>query len=127
VRGALRLVEVFGAALLVEEMEQLAQYLIDTLPIAASRRRPRCTDALLVQLPTYLERVMGGSRDMLVLLPLPTICVRYVAIHVVEGTLLLLNLSSDKQANWWRCTVNHDVGGALVAQNVYALPARLLG
>ncbi|MGD9843403.1 MAG: hypothetical protein AB7U99_10990, partial [Steroidobacteraceae bacterium] len=102
VRGALRLVEVFGAALLVEEMEQLAQYLIDN--IAEQRHLAEGLDALMramVQLPTYLERVMGGGRDMaLILLPLLN-DLRAVRGHPLlsEGTLLLLNLSSDKQAN----------------------------
>lgn len=102
VRGALRLVEVFGAALLVEEMEQLAQYLIDH--IDQKRHLPEGLDALMrsmVQLPTYLERVMGGGRDMaLVLLPLLN-DLRAVRGNPLlsEGTLLLLNLSSDKQAN----------------------------
>ncbi len=102
VRGALRLVEVFGAALLVEEMEQLAQYLIDN--IAEQRHLAEGLDALMramVQLPTYLERVMGGSRDMaLVLLPLLN-DLRAVRGNPLlsEGTLLLLNLSSDKQAS----------------------------
>ena len=61
-------------------------------------------DALMramVQLPTYLERVMSGGRDMaLVLLPLlnDLRAVRGQAL-LSEGTLLLLNLSSDQQAN----------------------------
>jgi chemosensory pili system protein ChpA (sensor histidine kinase/response regulator) len=102
VRGALRLVEVFGAALLVEEMEQLAQYLVDN--IAEQRHLAEGLDALMramVQLPTYLERVIGGGRDMaLILLPLLN-DLRAVRGHALlsEGTLLLLNLSSDKQAN----------------------------
>ncbi|HEX2584284.1 MAG TPA: Hpt domain-containing protein [Steroidobacteraceae bacterium] len=102
VRGALRLVEVFGAALLVEEMEQLAQYLIDN--IGQKRHLPEGLDALMrsmVQLPTYLERVMGGGRDMaLVLLPLLN-DLRAVRGNPLlsEGTLLLLNLSSDQPAN----------------------------
>lgn len=102
VRGALRLVEVFGAALLVEEMEQLAQYLIDN--IAEQRHLNEGLDALMramVQLPTYLERVMGGGRDMaLILLPLlnDLRAVRGQPL-LSEGTLLLLNLSSDRQAN----------------------------
>ncbi len=102
VRGALRLVEVFGAALLVEEMEQLSQYLIDH--IAEQRHLTEGLDALMramVQLPTYLERVMGGGRDMaLILLPLlnDLRAVRGQAL-LSEGTLLLLNLSSDQQAN----------------------------
>ena len=68
----LRLVEVYGAALLAEEMEQVTRHLI-----AVDReKKPQVEglDALMramVQLPTYLERVMSGGRDLaLVLLPL---------------------------------------------------------
>ena len=102
VRGALRVVEVYGAALLAEEMEQLTRYLIDNF--AEKRHLSEGLDALMramVQLPTYLERVLSGGRDMaLVLLPLlnDLRAVRGNAL-LSEGTLLLLNLSSDKQAS----------------------------
>ncbi|MES1196683.1 MAG: hypothetical protein ABUL58_07050, partial [Steroidobacter sp.] len=55
----------------------------------------------MVQLPTYLDRVLGGGRDMaLVLLPLLN-DLRAVRGNPLlsEGTLLLLNLSSDQPAN----------------------------
>src|SRR5215831_20553987 len=100
VNGALRVAEVYGAALLAEEMEQLAKYLISTL--AEKRHLAEGLDALMramVQLPTYLERVLNGGRDMaLVLLPLLN-DLRAVRGHALlsEGTLLLLNLKSDKQ------------------------------
>src|SRR5579871_5295035 len=72
VHGVLRLVEVYGAALLAEEMEQVARYLIDSAQ--DNRNQPESLDALMramVQLPAYLERVLGGGRDLaLVLLPL---------------------------------------------------------
>ena len=54
----------------------------------------------MVQLPSYLERVLAGGRDLaLVLLPLlnDLRAVRGSAL-LSEGTLLLLNLKSDKQA-----------------------------
>ncbi|HLY52140.1 MAG TPA: Hpt domain-containing protein, partial [Steroidobacteraceae bacterium] len=54
----------------------------------------------MVQLPSYLERVLAGGRDLaLVLLPLLN-DLRAVRGHSLlsEGTLLLLNLRSDKQA-----------------------------
>jgi len=53
-----------------------------------------------VQLPSYLERVLAGGRDLaLVLLPLlnDLRAVRGSSL-LSEGTLLLLNLKSDKQA-----------------------------
>src|SRR5262245_14109274 len=102
VHGALRIAEVYGAALLAEEMTQVARYLIDNFE--ERRHLAEGLDALMramVQLPTYLERVMSGGRDMaLVLLPLLN-DLRAVRGHALlsEGTLLLLNLSSDQQAN----------------------------
>ena len=102
VHGALRVAEVYGAALLAEEMGQVARYLIDNF--AEKRHLAEGLDALMramVQLPTYLERVISGGRDMaLVLLPLLN-DLRAVRGHALlsEGTLLLLNLSSDQQAN----------------------------
>src|SRR5688572_26767998 len=101
VHGALRISEVYGAALLAEEMGQVARYLIDNF--AERRHLAEGLDALMramVQLPTYLERVMSGGRDMaLVLLPLLN-DLRAVRGHALlsEG-MLLLNLSSDQQAN----------------------------
>src|SRR5512138_2497639 len=101
VHGALRVAEVYGAALLAEEMGQGARYLIDNF--AEKRHLAEGLDALMrsmVQLPTYLERVLSGGRDMaLVLLPLLN-DLRAVRGHALlsEGTLLLLNLSSDQQA-----------------------------
>src|ERR1700683_384551 len=101
VQGVLRLLEIYGAALLAEEMEQVARYLI----VLGTERKNQdeALDALMrsmVQLPGYLERVLAGGRDLaLVLLPLlnDLRAVRGSAL-LSEGTLLLLNLKSDKQA-----------------------------
>ena len=101
VQGVLRVLEIYGAALLAEEMEQVASYLLAT----ASERKSQAEslDALMramVQLPSYLERVLAGGRDLaLVLLPLlnDLRAVRGSSL-LSEGTLLLLNLKSDKQA-----------------------------
>jgi len=99
--GVLRLVEVYGAALLAEEMEHVTRYLI-----GAGNDQKRQGDGLdalmraMVQLPTYLERVLSGGRDMaLVLLPLlnDLRSVRGSPL-LSEGTLLLLNLKSDQPA-----------------------------
>ena len=100
VHGVLRLVEVYGAALLAEEMEHVARYLIESAQ--ENRNQPESLDALMramVQLPAYLERVLGGGRDLaLVLLPLLN-DLRAVRGNPLlsEGTLLLLNLTSDRQ------------------------------
>jgi len=99
--GVLRLVEVYGAALLAEEMEHVTRYLL-----TSSNDQKRQIDGLdalmraMVQLPTYLERVLSGGRDLaLVLLPLlnDLRSVRGSPL-LSEGTLLLLNLKSDQNA-----------------------------
>ena len=100
-RGALRLVEVYGGALLAEEMEQVCLYLesheregrVDTDGLDALMRA-------IEQLPSYVERVASGGRDVpLALLPLlnDLRAVRGAAL-LSEGTLLLLNLRSDEPA-----------------------------
>ena len=100
-QGVLRVLEIYGAALLAEEMELVADYLLAT--VTERKGQAESLDALLralVQLPGYLERVLGGGRDIaLVLLPLlnDLRAVRGSAL-LSEGTLLLLNLKSDKQA-----------------------------
>ena len=99
--GVLRLVEVYGAALLAEEMEHVTRYLLSSGN--DQKRQIDGLDALMramVQLPTYLERVLSGGRDMaLVLLPLlnDLRSVRGSPL-LSEGTLLLLNLKSDAPA-----------------------------
>src|ERR1700729_2823643 len=100
VQGVLRVLEIYGAALLAEEMEQVASYLLAT----ATERKSQAEslDALMramVQLPSYLERVLAGGRDLaLVLLPLlnDLRAVRGSSL-LSEGTLLVLNLKSDQQ------------------------------
>jgi chemosensory pili system protein ChpA (sensor histidine kinase/response regulator) len=99
--GVLRLVEVYGAALLAEEMEHVTRYLLSSG--SDQKRQVDGLDALMramVQLPTYLERVLSGGRDLaLVLLPLlnDLRSVRGSPL-LSEGTLLLLNLKSDQNA-----------------------------
>jgi chemosensory pili system protein ChpA (sensor histidine kinase/response regulator) len=100
VQGVLRVLEIYGAALLAEEMEHVTAYLLTTA--AERKNQAESLDALMramVQLPSYLERVLAGGRDLaLVLLPLlnDLRAVRGSAL-LSEGTLLLLNLKSDKQ------------------------------
>jgi chemosensory pili system protein ChpA (sensor histidine kinase/response regulator) len=100
VQGVLRILEIYGAALLAEEMEHVAQYLLATH--SERKSQAESLDALMramVQLPGYLERVLAGGRDLaLVLLPLlnDLRAVRGNSL-LSEGTLLLLNLKSDKQ------------------------------
>ncbi|MFY0663644.1 MAG: Hpt domain-containing protein [Natronospirillum sp.] len=70
VRGTLDMVEVYGAALLASELEKLAAFLV-------SRPERATNDSLsvllqgILQLPTYLERLMRGDSDQpLILAPL---------------------------------------------------------
>jgi chemosensory pili system protein ChpA (sensor histidine kinase/response regulator) len=101
VQGVLRMLEIYGAALLAEEMEHVAQYLAATH--TERKSQAESLDALMramVQLPGYLERVLAGGRDLaLVLLPLlnDLRAVRGSSL-LSEGTLLVLNLRSDQQA-----------------------------
>src|SRR5258708_12812268 len=101
VQGVLRVLEIYGAALVAEEMEDVAQYLVATH--SERKSQAESLDALMramVQLPSYLERVLAGGRDLaLVLLPLlnDLRAVRGNAL-LSEGTLLLLNLKSDQPA-----------------------------
>jgi chemosensory pili system protein ChpA (sensor histidine kinase/response regulator) len=70
VQGTLRMVELYGAAMVAEEMETLAISLLED----HIRLREDAYTALmrgLMQLPDYLERLSGGHRDVpVVLLPL---------------------------------------------------------
>jgi chemosensory pili system protein ChpA (sensor histidine kinase/response regulator) len=100
-RGALRLAEIYGGALLAEEMEHVARY-VDAHS-GEGRADSDGLDALMramEQLPAYVERVATGARDLpLGLLPLlnDLRAVRGSAL-LSEGTLLLLNLRSDEPA-----------------------------
>ena len=93
--GALKITETYGAALLVEEMELACKYLAS---LRAGKGREDGLDALtqsMVQLPIYIERLLGGGRDIaLVLLPmLNDLRAARGEPLLSEGTLLLLHLS----------------------------------
>src|SRR3982751_1721427 len=70
VQGTLRMVELYGAAMVVEEMERVAKALLDD----TVKQRDEAYSVLMrgmVQLPDYLERVQSGHKDIpIVLLPL---------------------------------------------------------
>jgi chemosensory pili system protein ChpA (sensor histidine kinase/response regulator) len=70
VQGTLRMVELYGAAMVVDEMETVARALREQ----RIRQRDDAFAVLLggmVQLPDYLERLQGGHKDIpIVLLPL---------------------------------------------------------
>ena len=99
VRGALQITETYGAALLVEEMELACKYFS---ALRAGKGREDGLDALtrsMVQLPIYIERLLGGGRDIaLVLLPmLNDLRAARGEPLLSEGTLLLLNLSPNRK------------------------------
>jgi len=99
-RGALWITETYGAALLTEEMELGCKYLAG---LRAGKGREDGLDALtrsMVQLPIYIERLLGGGRDIaLVLLPmLNDLRAARGEPLLSEGTLLLLNLSPTRAA-----------------------------
>ncbi|KAA2285157.1 Hpt domain-containing protein [Arenimonas fontis] len=70
VQGTLRMVELYGAAMVAEEMEQLAKALVDG-QVADREAGYAALMRGIVQLPDYLERLQSGHRDIpIVLLPL---------------------------------------------------------
>ncbi|HBD19520.1 MAG TPA: hybrid sensor histidine kinase/response regulator, partial [Arenimonas sp.] len=70
VQGTLRMVELYGAAMVAEEMEQLAKALVEG-KVAERESGYAALMRGIVQLPDYLERLQSGHRDIpIVLLPL---------------------------------------------------------
>jgi chemosensory pili system protein ChpA (sensor histidine kinase/response regulator) len=92
-RGALKIVEIHGAALLAEEMERACRRFAQGGDHAQSEQGIEALTRAMVQLPAYLERLLSGGKDVaLVLLPLLNdlreACDKP---SLSEGTLLLLN------------------------------------
>src|SRR5690606_37402179 len=70
VSGTLQMVEFYGAALLAEEVENLAQSLMSG-KVTRSEDAQEVLMRAILQLPAYLDRVKSGRRDMpVVVLPL---------------------------------------------------------
>ncbi len=93
--GALRMTETYGAALLTEEMEAVCHYLGNLQPGKGREDGLEALTRAMVQLPIYIDQLLGGGRDIaLVLLPIlnDLRAVRGQPL-LSEGTLLLLNLS----------------------------------
>ncbi len=112
--GALRVAEVYGGALLAEEMGQLARHVESHA--GQGRADHDALDALvraMEQLPVHVERVASGGRDLpIILLPLLNdLRAARGAPLLSEGTLLVLNLRSDEPAR----PVNPAGGEAAVA------------
>ena len=92
-RGALKIVEIHGAALLAEEMELTCRRLAETDDPQKSEQALEALTRSMVQLPAYLERLVGGGKDVaLVLLPLLNdLRQARDKPQLSEGTLVLLN------------------------------------
>ena len=92
-RGALKIVEIHGAALLAEEMEQTCRQLAEPGEHAKGEQGLEALTRAMVQLPAYLERLLGGGKDVaLVLLPLLNdLRTARDKPSLSEGTLVLLN------------------------------------
>ena len=70
VHGTLQMVEFFGAALLAEEMEQLARALLEER-VANRTESLEVLMQSILQLPAYLDRIQSARRDLpMVVLPL---------------------------------------------------------
>ncbi|MDX5444868.1 MAG: Hpt domain-containing protein, partial [Zoogloeaceae bacterium] len=70
VHGTLTMVELYGAALLAEEMEQVVEALLAG-NVSQKQEAYELIMRAILQLPDYLERLIAGGRDLpLVLLPL---------------------------------------------------------
>jgi chemosensory pili system protein ChpA (sensor histidine kinase/response regulator) len=92
-RGALKIVEIHGAALLAEEMELTCRRIAETDDPQKMEPAVEALTRAMVQLPAYLERLLGGGKDVaLVLLPLLN-DLRQARDKpaLSEGTLVLLN------------------------------------
>ncbi|HCC63180.1 MAG TPA: hybrid sensor histidine kinase/response regulator [Pseudomonas sp.] len=70
VHGTLQMVEFYGAALLAEEMEQLARALLDE-SVASQTEALEVLMQAILQMPVYLDRIQSARRDLpMVVLPL---------------------------------------------------------
>ncbi len=129
-RGVLQMVEVYGAALLTEEMEAVAEYLASFKPGAKGQEDG--LDALaraMVQLPPYLQRIVSGGRDIaLVLLPLLN-DLRAVRGRPLlsESTLLLLNGGRSSNRSIPKPKPNGENIDTLIAKARPAFQLALLG
>jgi chemosensory pili system protein ChpA (sensor histidine kinase/response regulator) len=112
VYGTLQMVELYGAALLAEEMEQVAKAIADG---SVTRQNDAC-DVLMraiLQLPDYLDRLISGCQDIpLVLLPVLN------DLRAVRGANLLsenVMFSPDLDAALPDNVSNYTVDGDLAA------------
>jgi chemosensory pili system protein ChpA (sensor histidine kinase/response regulator) len=131
-RGALKIVEIHGAALLAEEMEQTCRRLAEVKDEKASEQAVEALTRAMVQLPAYLERLLGGGKDVaLALLPLLNdLRQARDKPSLSEGTLVLLNSGPFERTLGARPAPGPEVGRGFdkVAQRFRpAFQAALLG
>ncbi|HSG63362.1 MAG TPA: Hpt domain-containing protein, partial [Gammaproteobacteria bacterium] len=91
--GALKIVEAHGAALLAEEMRETCKFIGTARDEELIERGVETLTRAMVQLPAYIDRLLGGGRDVaLILLPLIN-DLREVTKRPIlsEGTLVLLS------------------------------------
>jgi len=91
--GALKIVEAHGAALLADEMQDACRFLASIKDEQALDRGVEALTRAMVQLPAYIDRLLGGGRDIaLVLLPLINDLRELTERPILsEGTLVLLS------------------------------------
>jgi len=92
-RGALKIVEIHGAALLAEEMVETCRRLAEAKDGDKAEQAIEALTRAMVQLPAYLERLLGGGKDVaLALLPLLNdLRQARDKPSLSEGTLVLLH------------------------------------
>ena len=92
-RGALKIVEIHGAALLAEEMVETCRRLAESKDEGKTEQAIEALTRAMVQLPAYLERLLGGGKDVaLALLPLLNdLRQARDKPSLSEGTLVLLH------------------------------------
>ena len=119
-RGALRVCQVYGAALLAEEMESICEYLAGLRPGKGREDGLSALTRAMVQLPSYIESLLGGGRDIaLVLLPLLNdLRAARGQPLLSEGTLLLLNLSPRRKSDVQRSSRASGVNPAVTASKL---------
>src|SRR5215471_1969313 len=111
-RGALKIVEIHGAALLAEEMEQTCRRLSEPGEDAKDEKGLEALTRAMVQLPAYLERLLGGGKDVaLVLLPLLNdLRQARDKPSLSEGTLVLLSAGPFERHLQGRSGPQPDIG-----------------
>ncbi|MEM9387182.1 MAG: Hpt domain-containing protein [Pseudomonadota bacterium] len=116
--GALRMVDIQGATLLVEEMEVVAEGIEQGTLLSADDGLDALTRSV-VQLPAYVERVAAGERDIpLLLLPLlnDLRAVRGSPL-LSESTLFILNIPAE--------TMPETFGGKATAEDISQVVRKL--